>query len=175
MLRLSVPELGRTLMIPFDRPPRCVTALWGDQAILGVVWETLPETGSVKDVSFEFLFLKNHFWELNLCGGFKTCKCMVIFKDFLFFFRNNAWSLGFFQRKNGPLSNTHGVPHSRAFGHLLLLKPSERQRSSREEVGRWWAVDWKIPDGVFRLYSGFYTSHWLEALVRSHHHDSYCL
>lgn len=135
--RLSVPELGRTLMIPFDRPPRCVTALWGDQAILGVVWETLPETGSVKDVSFEFLFLKNHFWELNLCGGFKTCKCMVIFKDFLFFFRNNAWSLGFFQRKKRPF-----VKHPRRSPLQGLWAPPSPEAIGAPEVQQ--GGSWKV-------------------------------
>lgn len=37
---------------------------------------------------------------------------------------------------------------------------SARGAGGREEVrklgARWWAVDWKIPDGLFRLYPGFY-------------------
>lgn len=132
MLRLSVPELGRTLMIPFDRPPRCVTALWGDQAILGVVWETLPETGSVKDVSFEFLFLKNHFWELNLCGGFKTCKCMVIFKDFLFFsvIMHEVWV--FFNEKTALCQTPTAFPTPGPLGTSF----SWSHRSARGPAGR---------------------------------------
>lgn len=59
-------------MIPFDRPPRCVTALWGHQAILGVVWETLTETGSVKDVSFEFLFFFKITFEKSLIFGWDS-------------------------------------------------------------------------------------------------------
>ena len=68
-------SLSRTLMIPFDRPPHCVTALCGDLAAhFGGAHQkwglgTLPETGECEICIFSVFFFELTFRSLIFGGG----------------------------------------------------------------------------------------------------------